>query len=166
MTSQVHKEGRSPFIFQADVLEDTEHEGSDDDMSDFKIRQSLSRSNSVFEEETQESIRELKALADAMAAEEETLPYVPESLPFDPMADSQPIESPYAASAATAPVDDGSDVEVVGSKAAAETPTLPPVNQLSLLLSMVKAKVAQTQFPGARMVFFAICVSLFRFLQR
>lgn len=58
---------------------DGDGDDSDDEaLSNFTIQQSLSRSSSQFEEEQKESYSELRALADAMAAEE-----LPSEVPDD-----------------------------------------------------------------------------------
>lgn len=76
------QEGRSPFIFQADIL-DKEGDGEDSDeaVSDYTIRQSLSRSSSQLEEAQQASYGELLDLASAMG-EGESAEYVEESQPL------------------------------------------------------------------------------------
>ena len=55
------KDGRSPFLFDDEAAPD---EG---DISDFSVRESLSRSNSLLEAEREKGWEELQALADEMA---------------------------------------------------------------------------------------------------
>ena len=81
------KEGRSPYLF------DDEADPDVDDVSDFSVRESLSRSSSVLEADRDQGWKELQALADDMARDDDG------TLPFDAVDDdvvevSVPCEYP------------------------------------------------------------------------
>lgn len=161
------KECRSPFIFQADVMadvcspSDAESDGTSK-ISDFSIRASLSRSSSLLEEEQTRSLSELQPLPDAMSNED---PSNADAFQHDSQV---MIEDSYTQEESQVPLTqaagggDGedSDVEMVVAKsvepdASAEpdasvpeaTSAMAPenINQLTVLLNLVKAKAAQVQ---------------------
>lgn len=168
------KEGRSPFIFQADASEDAANKRTDPEsdeesrISDFSIRASLSRSSSLFEEEKVAALAELQSLADAMSGDEApaSQKLAEETLLYDGafLDDSQAPEVEMGPD---------SDVEVVEDKRPMTPSTAHPTSamqsayatsptsmaQLSALLSVVKAKAAQLESGDTKFLVFNSCVS-------
>ena len=125
-------------------------------MSSHTLRESLSRSSSLFEEEQAKSYTELEALADAMAHEEH------------PPCDSQGLDFREAGwDFREEETKSDSEVEVVGAKEAPATPAPSHATQreqLSVLLDLVKVKMGQRGVKS-HAPSFAISISLFLFFR-